>query len=256
VSVIVVNAVSALLLPPLNLVLACTAGLLLRRRHPRLGHALIGAALGLLVVLSTPVGALLLVAPLESRTAALGSAHDTGAQAIVVLGGGRISDAPEYDGNDIPSIQALARLCYAARLQRESGLPLLTTGGMPDGAAVSEAAIMARVLREEFSRPVAWTEGRSNTTAENAQFSAPILEQAGVRRILLVTDAIHMPRARAVFEKTGLAVIPAPTIFFSRERLRAFDFLPSGEGLRRSHYAMHEWMGLLWYRLRHRSDSL
>ena len=255
-SVIVINAVSALLLPPLNLVLVCTVGLLLHRRHPRLGLALGGGALGLLLLLSTPAGALLLVAPLECRTAALGSARGTGAQAIVVLGGGRISDAPEYDGNDIPSIQALTRLYYAARLQRESGLPLLTTGGMPDGAAVSEAAIMARVLREEFSRPVAWMEGRSNTTAENAQFSAPILRQAGVRRILLVTDAIHMPRSRAVFEKTGLAVIPAPTIFFSHERLTALDFLPSGEGLRRSHYAMHEWIGLVWYWLRHRSDAL
>jgi uncharacterized SAM-binding protein YcdF (DUF218 family) len=256
VSVIAINAVSALLLPPLNLVLVCTVGLLLRRRHPRLGLALGGGALGLLLLLSTPAGALLLVAPLEGRTAALDSARDTGAQAIVVLGGGRISDAPEYDGNDIPSIQALTRLYYAARLQRESGLPLLTTGGMPDGATVSEAAIMARVLREEFSRPVAWTEGRSNTTAENAQFSAPILRQAGVRRILLVTDAIHMPRSRAAFEKTGLAVTPAPTIFFSHERLTALDFLPSGEGLRRSHYAMHEWIGLVWYWLRHRSDAL
>jgi uncharacterized SAM-binding protein YcdF (DUF218 family) len=252
-SVIATNAVSALLLPPLNLVLVCALGLLLRRRRPRLGLALGGGALGLLVVFSTSVGSRLLVGPLESRAAPLASARDTGAQAIVVLGGGRISNAPEYHGQDIPTLPALARLRYAARLQRETGLPLLTTGGTPDGASEPEADSMARVLREDFAVPARWVEGRSNNTAENARFSASLLRPAGINRILLVTDAMHMPRSRAIFETVGFDVIPAPTIFYSRERLTALDFLPGGEALRRSEYALHEWIGLLWYRLRYGS---
>lgn len=252
-SVIATNAVSALLLPPLNLALVCALGLLLRRRHPRLGLALGGGALGLLIVFSTSAGARLLVGPLEHRSTPLASARNTGAQAIVVLGGGRISNAPEYRGQDIPTLQALARLRYAARLQRETGLPLLTTGGTPDGASEPEADGMARVLREDFAVPVRWTEGRSNNTAENAAFTAALLKPAGISRILLVTDAMHMPRSRAIFETMGFDVVPAPTIFFSRENLSALAFLPGGEGLRRSEHALHEWIGMVWYRLRHGS---
>jgi hypothetical protein len=39
-------------------------------------------------------------------------------------------------------------------------------------------------------------------------------------------------------------------MFFSTDRWSAADFLPSPEGLRRSHYAVYEWLGLAWYRLR------
>ena len=56
----------------------------------------------------------------------------------------------------------------------------------------------------------------------------------GISRILLVTDAMHMPRAKMVFSKAGLDVIAAPTMFFGFESIGPFDFLTSAEGLRRS----------------------
>lgn len=195
-------------------------------------------------------GVLLLVTPVENRTSPLLSTHNTGAQAIVVLGGGRLANAPEYGGRDIPSLTTLARLRYAAKLHRETALPILVTGGAPDGSTESEAASMARTLREDFSVPVRWIEGDSNNTAENAALTAKILKREGLLRVLLVTDGLHMPRSTAVFEKSGLEIIPAPTILFSRAPLTFFDFLPGGEGLRRSHYAMHEWIGMVWYRLK------
>ena len=245
------NAVATLLLPPLNLVLIAAYGLWLRRRRPRLGASLSIGALALLLVLCTKAGALLLVAPLENLTQPLAPAGLPAVQAIVVLGGGRIGGAPEYGGRDSPGLTTLVRLRYAAHLQRTSGLPLLVSGGSPDGAAESEAALMARSLREDFGVPVRWLEPGSDNTAENARYAAQQLRRAGVRRVLLVTDAIHMPRSRSVFIRYGLEVVPAPTVFFSRQRLTALDFFPDGEGLRRSHYALHEWIGLLWYRLRH-----
>jgi len=251
-SVIVTHAVSALLLPPLDLVLACAAGMLLKKRWPRLGRWLSAGALLLLLVFSTRAGALLFVAPLENRVPPLASAQGTGAQAIVVLGGGRLADAPEYGGNDIPGYATLARLRYAAKLHRETGLPLLVAGGAPTGGE-AEAAVMARTLREAFATPVKWQDDHSDDTAQNAAFSARILKREGITRILLVTDAMHMPRARAVFERTGLEIVAAPTMLFSRDTLTALQFLPDGEGLRRTHYALHEWLGLAWYRLRHGS---
>jgi uncharacterized SAM-binding protein YcdF (DUF218 family) len=245
------NAVSALLLPPLNLVIPAVIGLLLRRRWPRTGLALGVTSLALLLLFSTRAGAYLLLRPLENLTAPLTQEATAGAQAIVVLGGGRISASPEEGGHDSVNPQTLARLRYAARLQRTTGLPLLVSGGKPDGAAESEAQLMARSLRDDFAVPVRWLEQDSDNTAQNAFYSKRQLQHDGVTRVLLVTDAMHMPRAQAIFDRAGLAAVAAPTRFLRDERFSAIYYVPDGEGLRRSHYALHEWLGLLWYRLRH-----
>ena len=245
-SVIATKVLSTLLLLPTNLILLCIAGLLLRRAYPRIGTVFSVTSLLLLVVLSTRAGALLLVAPLEQRSPPLVAGMADGAQAIVILGGGRLANAPEYGGADVPNYWTLARLRYGAKLQRQTGLPILVSGGVPDGSAVSEAVVMANSLREDFATPVKWLEETSDDTKQNARFSAGILRQAHVGRIILVTDAIHMHRAQLLFAQAGLTVSAAPTVFFSRERLTLLSFLPSGEGLRRSEYALHEWLGLFW----------
>jgi uncharacterized SAM-binding protein YcdF (DUF218 family) len=208
-------------------------------------------ALLALVIMSTVAGSQLFVLPLEARTHALATTNNTGAQAIVLLGGGRLVDAPEYGGLDMPGHHSLARIQYAARLHRQTGLPVLITGGSPGGALEAEAVIMGRVLTEDFSVPVAWLETQSNTTAENAAMTAKMLLPLGKRRILLVTTAMHMPRAQAVFEQNGFDVVAAPTLFLGRGSLKMANFIPAGEGVERSHAALHEWIGLLWYRIRH-----
>jgi uncharacterized SAM-binding protein YcdF (DUF218 family) len=178
-----------------------------------------------------------------------------GAQAIVILGGGRQRNAPEYEDHDVPYSSSLARLRYGAHLQRRTGLPVLVSGGKPDGAAESEAQLMARALREDFSVPVRWVESDSDNTAQNAFHSAIQLRQAGIGHILLVTDAVHMPRAYQVFTRAGLQVSAAPTNYLARGPLKAIDFVPNAVALRDSSYALHEWLGLLWYRLAHRAAS-
>jgi uncharacterized SAM-binding protein YcdF (DUF218 family) len=246
---LLVNAVSALLLPPLNLLLLCAVGVLLRRRWPRLGGSIALLSLAVLVGLSTHAGARLLARPLENRIPALDLAQAADAQAIVVLGGGRRRNAPEYGGQDVPRPNVLVRLRFAARLQRQTGLPLLLSGGRPDGAAESEAALMARVLREDFQASVRWMEEESDNTAQNAAFSAGLLGQAGISGVLLVTDALHMPRSQRIFEQTGLEVMAAPTNYIGQGALHVADFIPNAGALRDSHYALHEWIGLLWYRI-------
>ena len=246
------TAMGALLLPPFNLILLCALGLLLSRRWRRAGLTLSALSLVLLALISTRPGAMLFVEPLEKQNTPLTAADIRGAQAIVVLGAGRLANAPEYESQDAPSSIALQRLRYAAKLQRETRLPILVTGGMPDGSAESEAAIMARSLREDFSVPVRWLEEASNNTAENARDSAAILRPAGVHRILLVTDAMHMQRAKLVFAQAGLDVVPAPTIFNYTEPVRVVDYFPQSRWLQRTYYATHEWLGIAWYWLRHR----
>ena len=243
----IVAVIQTLVLPPLSLFLLYGAGWMLRRRWPRFGRMVSGGAIVLLFVLCTNAGAWLLLRPLENLESPLASAN--GAQAIVVLSAGRLENSPEYGGADIPDYTALARARYAAKLQRETKLPLLVSGGRgkTDGPDESLANGMTRILQEDFAVPVSWVEDKSANTAENAAFSAAILKRSGVRRILLVTDAMHMRRASMAFSHEGMEVIGAPTMFFSRDRWSGLDFLPGAEGLRRSRYAIYEWLGLVWY---------
>lgn len=240
------------LLPPACLLLGIAAGLLMQRWKRRAGYILSLACLAMLLVLSTEAGARLLARPLERLATPAETAAIEGAGAIVVLAAGRVENAPEYDGQDIPDLTALARLRYAARLQHRTGLPILVSGGnaTPDGMHEPKAHGMARALREDFRTPVQWVEDASNTTAENASFSAEILKRHGVGHVLLVTDAMHMARARRAFARKGLKVIPAPTMFYAAGPLTPLHLVPSADGLQLSYYASYELAGLAWYRLR------
>ncbi|MDB5853199.1 MAG: hypothetical protein JWR22_1240 [Herminiimonas sp.] len=243
----------AVILPPGSLFLLMAIGLLVRRRLPVAGRVMTGGAILALYVLSTSLGAQLFVAPLERLALPLRAIDKTGAQAIVVLGAGRMRDAPEYAGRDIPDYVALARLRYAAHLQRATRLPILVTGGGELKADVpSLADSMATALREDFGVPVKWVEGRSRNTAENASMSAAMLAPEKVKRILLVTDAMHMPRARTAFQQAGFDVVSAPTMFFNGATLSAMSLVPSAEALRQSWYAIYELVGIGWYWVRYR----
>ena len=247
-----------IILPPASLFLTIGAGLAIWRRRPRAGRIVAATGLAALTFLSSNAGAGFFVAPLEALTAPLQAPERTGAQAIVVLASGQLQHAPEYGGRDIPDYIALARVRYAAHLQRRTGLPILVSGGnaviggdpAAPGRMYSKAEAMAAALREDFGVPVEWIEPRSNDTAANAACSAVPLRAGGIRRILLVTDAMHMPRSRAAFERAGFEVVGAPTMFFSKQRLTPGAWLPSAEGMRRSAYAAYELLGIAWYRMR------
>ena len=247
----VTNLLAAFLLPPLSLVILGCLGWWLAKRSRFAGRAIITLSVALLLALSTGVGSRLLVAPLENRSLPVPNPKMVNAKAIVILGGGRSFAAPEDGNRDQPSAQTLVRLRHGARLQRLTGLPVLVSGGAPDRGGESEAVVMARALREDLHVPVRWIEDTSENTAQNAAHAAAMLRGAGIDRVLLVTDAIHMPRAIQIFSKTGLVVLPAATDFRSLKPLSAADYIPSAGSLQSSHYALHEWIGRVWYWLRH-----
>lgn len=239
------------LLPPASLFVILAFGWTLHRRLPLVSKLIVRSVLLVSFILCTPAGANLLVAPLENLTVPLLGPATVRAGAIVILAAGRHGNAAEYGGIDIPDYIALARLRYGAHLQHETGLPILVSGGNRAGIAPFEtkAFDMAYALRNDFKTPVTWVEGNSETTAENASRSIVILHAAGVEQILLVTDAMHMPRAQQVFRQSGMHVTPAPTMFFRLDHYDVGSFVPSAEGLRRSYYALYEWIGLGWYNL-------
>lgn len=240
---------SILLLPPLAPLLLIALGLLLVKRRRRSGLALAWLGVALALFLATPASVGWLLRGLETAPVASADAIRQ-AQAIVILGAGKRRYAPEYGGETINRL-ALERLRYGARLARATGLPVLVSGGVPTGER-AEAALMKSALEEDFGVPVRWVESAALDTRQNAQFSAIPLRAAGVQRVLLVTHAVHMPRAQAEFEAQGLQVIPAPTAWLGG--LDASDqvlsALPGATSAYAGWYAAHEWLGLLAYRLR------
>ena len=237
----------ALLMPPGNGLLLLGLAGLFRRRRWAFGLATAGALLLLLQSLPLVSGALM--ASLEKRAGPVVQGRD-GAQAIVVLSGGLSTDAPEYGGETVGE-RTLVRMRYGALLARRFELPVLVSGGRPENAENSEAALMADILDREFAVEVHWEEARSRTTAENAAMSAAILKEAGVSRIVLVTQAFHMPRAVRLFRSAGLEVIPAPTGFTTDDNASiAFSsLLPRVSAMQNSYYTLHEWLGIAWLAL-------
>ncbi len=247
-----VKLLSTLLFPPaINLILLAFAWPF-RRRMPWLAAGCVFIALSSLYALSTPMGAYGLLQGLQRSPALSSGPLESGVGAIVVLGGGRYRSAPEY-GEDTVSMAALVRLRYGVRLYRQHGLPLLVSGGNVYEQRLPEAELMARVLVEDFGVPVRWREIASRNTWENARFSAALLSAAGISRVLLVTHASHMPRSLDAFRRNGIRVIAAPTGFFSHPSpgRGALNWVPRASALHASTVALHEYLGLLWYRLRY-----
>jgi uncharacterized SAM-binding protein YcdF (DUF218 family) len=231
----------SLVLPPSSLVLLAFAGLSLARYRPRLGKFLIGTSLFLLIVLSTPWVAGSLIQSLQ-KFPPISDDQLAKCQAIVVLGGGIYREAPEYRSDTIGNV-SLERLRYALHLSKVSGLPVLATGGAPEGG-IAEAAAMRKSAETEFGREINWIEDQSLDTASSARLSAQMLKQHGIQRIALVSNAWHLPRATANFVAAGLAVVPAP-MGFSVSTNDFGAFLPSASALSVSSRALHEWLGIM-----------
>ncbi|MCB9899645.1 MAG: YdcF family protein [Planctomycetes bacterium] len=240
--------VDAFLLPPGVLLLAALLAFVVRRRRPLLARALAWSAVSVAYLLSTPLVSGALLGALEGRPPdALPKAGE--AQAIVVLGGDVGGRTPGEARPEVGPL-TLERVRHAARIARETGLPLLVTGGTtrPDTPPVGR--LMSEALARDFGLPTRWIDDRARTTWENAERAADLLRADGVTRVLLVTHAFHMPRALAAFARTGLLATPAPFAFHD-EPLRWPDALLPGSGaFRASCLALHEWIGRAFYALR------
>jgi len=252
-----VRTIEALILPPGGLLVLAVLGLVAWRS--RLGRfATFLAVLGL-YLLSTPQVAAWLLLPLQSEAVKTPEqVRAAGAQAVVVTLAGRIRPAWEFGAAETLSPLSMQRLRYGAWLARQTGLPVALSGGALEDEATPLAILAAQVLEAEYGlRPIV-VEAGSNTTWENAWFTARLLEQAGIRRVALVTHAFHMERARHSFEAAGVAVVTAPTGLYGDDtdngRPPIGDWLPSGTAMAMSTIALHEITGNLWYRLRPQVD--
>lgn len=169
---------------------------------------------------------------------------------IAVLGGGHVPD-PRLPATGRLSESASARLIEAVRLHRQlPGSKLILSGGavytrVDEAQVMAEAAAVLNVKPEDIV-----LEQESRDTEDQA---VRIREIVGKDRFVLVTSAAHMPRSMALFKKAGLEPIPAPAHFLAPITERQIEpkmFFPDAENLRKSEIAVHEYLGILWAKIR------
>ena len=238
-------------MPPLSLFVLAGLGWAIRKKRPVLGRWLIGSSVALLFLLSVPLVSAALTRSLQRVEVLNLERLPAGPQAIVILGADFSPLAPEYGGATV-GMMTLERLRYGAALARNTGLPVLTAGGPSREGVRPIAEHMKDTLEVDFGIPVTWTESRSNNTRENLRYAAELLrpgDDDGIRHIYLVSHVWHLPRARGAAERAGFIVTPAGTGYRAWPPAKLGSALPSARGLRESSWAIHEWIGRLWYAL-------
>ena len=186
------------------------------------------------------------------------------AEAIVVLGGA--TQAKDYPRSTVELNGAADRVLYAADLYLDEKAPLIISSGgsiawqqIGDSTPAQEMADL--LIRFGVPEEDIILQARSNNTHEDAIYSAEILNEMGIKRIILVTSASHMPRSVALFVHEGFEVIPAPTDYrvtqTEWESLWQFEFpdvlvdlVPSQSNISSFTNSMKEYIGIIVYRLR------
>ncbi|MDQ6967152.1 MAG: YdcF family protein [Mariprofundaceae bacterium] len=247
------KVISQLLLPPGGLILLALIGVLFWKRY--WGRSVVVVCLLMFWGLSTEPVRDALSKPLEFKYPALQLNNaKLEHSAIVLLGGGIYANAPEYGGSDELRSYAMMRTLYAAHVAKQTGLNVYSTGGKPlvEGDA-AEGDVMRRwLIRLGVAENKVFAESYANNTWQNAVYMKAILAKKGIKNIVLVTSAWHMPRSVWCFESQGFKVIPAPTDYLTSQRqydLRSY--VPRWTVFSDSGQALHEYLGLFWYHLKY-----
>lgn len=183
--------------------------------------------------------------------------------AIVVLGGCTKPMVPPRPWVDVAD--EADRVLHAANLYKAGKAPkIILSGGRVDWQGnnpVPESEDMAVLLRAMGIPDTALIqEPTSRNTHENGVNVKQIVETQKIRRMLLVTSALHMPRSLRIFQKLGMDVVAAPTDYWIVENERneyqaspqafTLSLLPEAERLRLTTRALKEYVGIVVYWLR------
>lgn len=242
-------------LSPLALALACLGLALLLDWLKRPLAGLLVGLLGFagLWSVSTPLVAHALAHRLEAQFPAMLAEQSPNADAIVILGGALAgASPPERPVFDLGS--AADRVWFAAALYRAGKAPwiVVSGGNQPGSPGIQVEAVAIRSLLLTLGVPdsAIRLEGVSRNTAENARGSVKLIREIGVRRVLLVTSAMHMPRALRIFQADlqgfGVRVLPASTNVEGLPGTLHWlkQWLPDANALALSSRAVKEYLGL------------
>lgn len=234
---------TAVVMPPASLLILILAGSFLIKLNARLARLIILSSVAALWLLSTNVFSVWLhnavVPEYPKVTAEL--LKEKSVQAVVVLGAGVVTGLP--GGEQQMSRTSLERLRLGAQLARQTGLPLVFSGGSGWGAkdaSVSEAEVAEKVLLNAFGMRLNFKESSSRDTQENAANSWKLLSMQGITKIALVTHSTHMPRADAEFSRHGFTVIEASIGQPTASSEPGLRWLPSASSLEVSQSVLRE----------------
>ncbi|MBV6274433.1 YdcF family protein [Alcaligenaceae bacterium CGII-47] len=242
------------LIIPLNLsiTLLLLAVIFFIIRWRKIAALIAASALAWLVFWSLPTTTLWAGGLLEQRYPYVAPLDLPKAQAIVVLGGNTMGGRKNWFKNDAHN-KTWLRTDTAASLYRAERAPLIVVSGAAFDGGQSEAKMMTNAL-EQLGIPstAIVQEDHSDTTYENALYTVQQLRQLHIDRILLVTSALHMPRAMASFQKQGITPIAAsspPQIVVPQKTGFSF-WTPDMHTLNASRSIIKEYLGLLVYWVR------
>lgn len=247
---LIANPVDLLLPTPVHLValLLVLCGLAFRSSRPRWRRWRypLAALAAWAWLMSAPAVANALARSLENDYG--NAARAPVADVIVVLAAGE-SFEPSQRGRWHLDLASLRRTLAGVSLWQRHGGTLIFSGsawpGEPQPVSTRMAALahMAGVPRRHLR-----TETASSDTYENLRNVARMLPKD--RPFVLVTSALHMPRAMAVARSLGLEALPYPCDFRSKAELGWYAWLPNSRSLALAGWVLHEYLGALYYRLR------
>jgi uncharacterized SAM-binding protein YcdF (DUF218 family) len=239
------------LMPPMCLLIAAPAGVIIAFWWRRTGLAIALISSLLLYACCTQFVSERLLALVENQVPPPSAAALSDAQAIAVLSGDVYHGKPGGVPDDV-GLLTLERLRLAATLYHAHPLPILVTGGVAGNNAESSAALMAQTLEQDYGIKTTWLEESADNTYQNGAYSAAILKANNISRVIVVTEAWHLPRSVWAFAHAGMTAIPAPAARTYPTAGIDWNELEADYGsFAKSFYALHELLGLAYYRLRY-----
>lgn len=244
--------------PSTLLALTALFGVVLLIFRPQIGGIVAALSLtGIAVAALSPLGNVLLT-PLDKRFPMWSYPSQQGLEGIIVQCGSYDKVRYSYVStlvleNDTEPVALIVDLA-----RRYPNAKIILSGGNPsEKAELDDAATLKKYFVSLGIAPARiLVEGRSRTTAQNAQFAASLLHPLPSSRWLLVTYGYRMPRAVGAFRKAGFNVVAFPVHL--RTNGWAQMWRPDNsatENLLKLDIATHEWLGLAYYKLRGHSDE-
>lgn len=234
---VILKLLQNLLMPSTFILLFFLMGFIFLKKKGKWGKAFIISGVVFYFIFSISPVSDFLIRPLEEKYSRLSVSDVEKAEKVVLLLGGRESNV--LRGSEVLRIWHLAK----------GDMEVIVSGTDPLIATSQEAqAVRNFFIYRGVSEDDITIEGRSRNTRENVE---NVKEIIGDEPFFLVTSAYHMDRSLSEFRRWGVEPIPAPTDFKRKRVLNYgfFDFIPRGDNLRNSDLALHEHLGIIYYRL-------
>jgi len=236
---ILFKIVQKFLLPSVFILIFMLAGLLIfKLKKQKAGKILLIVGIVFYYFLSITPVADLIIGPLENQYNHVQETDFGMADRVVLL-----------TGSKVPRASEVLRLYFKKNKELEQKVEIIISGTNAINPEKNNEAVETKKHLTERGVPAEniIIEDKSRNTLENAQYVETLV---GGEPFFLVTSAYHMPRSMEVFQKMGTNAIPAPTDFKTRRGYTLFDFFPNPGNLEKSNLAFHEYLGILYYRIK------